>query len=578
MRARKWVGLLASAALLAACGGGGGSETAGPVPALEQSFHLGLVRGDVQTATTIVVTKPFEEAGTVELAGAPGGPFATGALPMTLGPAAKCALIVAFTPPPAAASAMQQGSIPLRFTSAAGGEARMVTLRLDAEIETPSARLGQTHLVLGNAALGETVPCAIAVENTSIVTPVTLTSATLSGGGFSFAAGPAAFPAVVQPGASFLVKMAYAPTADSNDSSLLRVHHSAAPAPLEATLDAGGVPAQVVVDYGTLPLDPVTGESPWLTLDVGPEAVGIFLEAWGSPDAVLDLIGFEGPAGRVYETPDLKGPLDWLSGCPAGVRGFLTVEVPDSARPEVQLAEGGGTYRFRFRDRTVSTPDVTVRATVSQRHNGEVTEGTVDLRVFLANGIWLVDPQNPMADAKLATTLKTVDAALGANGIRIGKITFAPIMDLDLDVLQTEDDRERMLAISSPVTPGARTLNLFLVREMLYGVAAESGASPGSWDSKVTTAGVVVAYDAYGGSTLGVMAAHEISHYLGVFRPGILPAPADAHEMLRHPIVNPGLPEETLSTAATYAQAQGTAASMPPVTTWCGTCKHAPVR
>jgi len=385
-------------------------------------------------------------------------------------------------------------------------------------------------------------------------------------------------PTLVQPGASFAVRMVYKPAADANESSLLRVYNSVAPAPLEATLEAGGVPAQIVVDYGTMAIDPTTGESPWLTLDVGPEAVGILLEVWGSPYATLDLVGFEGPAGRVYETPDLDGPLDWLSGYPAGNRGYLTVEVPDSPKPEVQLVEGGGTYRFRVRDRALASPDITVRATISQRHNGEVTEGTLDLRVFLADGLWLSDPNNPMADPKLSAVLKTVDAILGANGIRLGKITFSPIMEPAFDVLQSPDDTERLVAVSSPLTPGARTLNLFLVREILYGVTAESGASPGSWDSKVSSAGVVVAYDASGGSTVGVMAAHEISHYLGALNPGTLPAAGDAHEMLRHPILNPGLPEELLSTASTYAQVPGTVSSMPPVTTWCGTCAHAPVR
>ena len=48
--------------------------------------------------------------------------------------------------------------------------------------------------------------------------------------------------------------------------------------------------------------------------------------------------------------------------------------------------------------------------------------------------------------------------------------------------------------------------------------------------------------------------------------------------MLRHPILNPGLPEAFLSTASTYAQAQGTVTSMSPVMTWCGTCAQAPVR
>jgi hypothetical protein len=570
--------VLAVSALLVGCGGGGGGTADAPVPELEQAFSLGLVRGDAPTAVSLVVTKPFEGAGTVDLAGAPSGAFGTGALPMAVGSSGKIALVVVFTPPPTYSGALQHGTIPLLFRPAIGGAAYVVTLSLDAEIETPSARLRETRVLLGNAAVGETVPSAVHFENTSLVTPITVSHATVSQGDFLLALDASLMPATVSPGSSFTVPVTYAPKGETNATSLLRVFHSAATDPLEATLEAGGIAPQVVVEYGAVPLDPATGESPWLTLDVAPEGAGILLEVWGSPYSVVDLIGFEGPSGRVYETGSFEGPLEWLSGYPAGGRGFLTVAVPDSSRPEVQLEPGGGMYRFRLRDGTLASADLTVRATISQRHLGGAAEGTVDVRVFLARGLTLADHSDPMSDPKFAAAMKTVDAALGAYGIRLGRITFTQISDVSFDVLASEDDVDRMISICSPEMPDESVLNLYLVVDISYGIAGVAGASPGPWNSRVTCAGVVVAYEASAGATVGVVAAHQISHYLGWHGDGVLPGSAEAEPMLRHPLLNPGLPKETLSSPSASSQIQGTASSMPPASSWCGICTHAPIR
>jgi hypothetical protein len=575
MRARKCVVLAVSVFLLGACGGGGGAP-APAGPELEQSFSLGLVRGDAPTAVSLVVTKPFEEPGTVELLDAPAGAFGTGGLPMALGGSSRFALVVVFTPPSPAAGALQGGTIPLLLRPDSGGAAYRLTLRLDAEIETPSAQLRETRVALGNAAVGETVPCAVRFENTSAVTPITVTRATLTDGDFSLALGASAVPAEVAPGSSFVVPLAYAPRGETNESSLLRVFHSAATDPLEATLEASGMAPQVVVEYGAVPLDPATGESDWLTLDVAAEGAGILLEVWGSPSSLIDLAGFEGPSGKVYDAGTLSGPLDWPSGYPAGTRGFLTVAVPDSARPEVQLEPGGGTYRFRLRDGTLSSTGLTVRATVSQRHRGEAAVGTIDVRVFLAEGLALADRSDPMRDPKLAATMKTLDAALGEHGIRLGRIAFASIPEAGFDVLASEDDVERMIAVCSPGTPDDRMLNLFLVNDISYGIAGVAGASPGPWSSRVTWAGVVVAYDAASGATAGVIAAHQVSHYLGWHGAAVLPGPSDAAPMLGHPLLNAGLPGATLSPVS--PETQVAVSSMPPASSWCGTCSRAPVR
>lgn len=560
MGAARWVVLSVTALSLARCGGGSGAAL--PAPQLEQSFSAGLVRGDAPSAFPIVVTKPFAGAGVVELV-AGDGPFATGALPMALPEADRFTLVVAFSPPPGPPSLGQHGTIDLLFRPAGGGPPVPVTLRLDAEIETPSARLLETRLVLGRAAVGETVPCAIAFENTSAVTPVAVTGAAVDAGDFSLAPDGAALPATVAPGDTYLVRLHYRAAAEADASSILRVFHAASAAPLEAVLEAGGVAAHEVTDFDAVPVDPVTGESPWLTLHVAPEAVGILLEAWGHPG--VELLAFEGPSGRAYD-------LDWDLGLPAGAGGYLTAQVPDSTRPEVQLEPGGGAYRFRLR--SVGADELAARATVTHRHRGEVALGTLDVRVFLATGLAVAS--DPARDPKLSAVLETIDAALGAYGVRLGEISFTAIADVSADVLATPDDTERMIAVCSPELPEARVVNLFLVNDVGYGRTGVAGAAPGPWSSAVPCAGVVAEYDGADAITVGVVAAHEIAHYLGWLGTSVLPAAADALPMLRHPLLRPAAPGDPLPAPA--AQVEARARQMPSAPTWCDRCAHAPDR
>lgn len=581
MRGRVWVVLVGSL-LLVGCGGSGApATTSGNEPETEQSFSLGLLRGDTATTTAIVVVKPFEETGTLELLDIPAGAFAPLAtsLPMTLPVGDRAVVRITFTPPAVSSGGSQEGTVRLLFRPNGPGAAFPVLLHIDAEVERPSARLVQTKLELGGVPMGETVPCGIYVENTSQVTPITVSNVKVGAGDFVVAGDALPLPSVVAPGGTFQVRLAYSPTTETNASSLLRVFHSADIDPLEATLSATGIAPRLFVEYGAVPLDPVTGETGWLTLNLKPEAVGVFLEVWGDPEALIDLAGFEGPSGKVYETEDLAGPLNWLSGLPAGELGFLTLQVPDSAQPDVQLEPGGGTYRFRLRQVGATAQTVSVRATITQRRLTEVHEGTLDLHVFLADGIPLLFPADPLRDTKLLNVLKTVDAILGASGIRLGEISFS-VLEPPFDVLANEDETAGLIAVNSAAPPPELPvhLNLFLVNDISYGITGVAGASPGPWANGMPFSGVVVAYDSGQATAVGVTAAHEIAHYLGALGTAVLPQPDDTHPMLRHPLLRPGLPEKFLSAAGAYEQVAVTANSMPSTSTWCGTCAHAPVR
>jgi len=573
---RKWV-VVSTFALFFGCGGGSAPSTTGLEPEQEQAFSAGLVRGDAPTTLALVVTKPFADSGNVELAEAPAGPFGplAGTLPMPVQSGDRCVLRVTFTPPFAAADSLQQGAIKVLFRPESGA-AFPVTLKLDAQIEKPSARLTETHLQLGNVPVGETVACNIAFENTSQVTPVTLTDATLAAGDFSLAPDALFMPATVAPGSTFLIRLVCAPKSETIASSLLQVFHSAASDPLEATLEASGIAASKVVDFGAVTVDAVAHETGWIYLDVPPEGVGILIEAWGNPFSLIDLAGFEGPSGKVYETDDLAGPLEWLSGYPAGANGLLNVKVPDSARPEVQLEPGGGTYRFKLRNNVAGASALQVRATITERRLGQVSGGTLDLHVFLAADLVIADPTKPMSDQKLGAAIKTIDGILGASGIRLGTVTFS-FLEPPFDFLVDEEDTEALIAVNTATSPEG-ALNLFFVGEISYGITAVAGSSPGTLTGGTPFDGVVVDYNAASGTQLGVTAAHEISHYLGWFGTTVLPQSADGFAMVRHPLLRPGLPESFLSPPGTYQQAQITANSMQPTGDWCGTCTRPSVR
>ncbi|MCK6461620.1 MAG: hypothetical protein L6Q95_17195, partial [Planctomycetes bacterium] len=469
--------LVLFSALLAACGGGGSTAPAPTLEPEQEQFHsLGLVRGDAPTAVTFVVTKPFDEAGTVELLGTADGPFSPPPLPMTVPAAQKFALTVVFTPPPAPPSLEQRGTLPLLLRRASGGAAFPVTLRLDAEIEVPSARLVDTHVQLGRAANGETVPFSVRIENTSAVTPITVSRATLSGGeGFAIFGTPA--PATVAPGATLSLPLVYAPATEGSSAATLLVFHSVSADPFVATLEGAGMLPLVAFDYGFVPLDPVSGDSDWLAFDVGPDGTAIFIEAWGVPDALLDLMTLEGPKGQVA--------VDWLGTHPAGAFGCLNLQVPDYASGDAAPAEGA--YRFRLRDGMATGADIRVRALVSQRRDAEM--GTLDLRVFVAGGLSIPDP---VADPKLATAIGTIDAVLGAEGIRLGEVSFVPL-DPRFDVLHDETERVNMLMVGTAARPEG-ALNLFLVRGIDGGFSA-TAPTPGPRWNGTPFSGVIVDFD-----------------------------------------------------------------------------------
>lgn len=647
--------------------------------------NLGLVRGDQPTVMKVNVAKPFYHEGTFELAEPVTGPFAPaeGTLPAKVPSGHEFPIWLTFTPPAGVATA-QEGIIRLLFQRPGSSIRYPVTLQLRAEVETPSAQILQTQASAGDVIVGETREFGIYIENTSKVTPISVTEVTPPQGDFALAPDAFPVPAPVGPGSRFLVRLLYAPQSMGSSSSTIRVFHSADALPFEATVTGNGVerptarlldtdvPAgnvvvgekvQIGVDFEntslltvvdvtgvTLPdgeftlapdapvlpvavapgatlhipliyapegvwdasavvqvshtanselleatltgtglppriyhdftvsLDWWTGESDWVTVNVPAEAVSIFIEATGEPWSLIDLVEMKGPGDKVYESY-YSGPLDWMSFYPAGGYGYLNVELPNTDAPDVQLVAGGGDYSFRLKD-WYGASTLTVRVTVSLRTAGAVEEGTLDLRIFLADGLGIY--YDPLSDAKLAEVVDTIDAISAMNGIRLGNVSFS-LLDPTFDALDPWWAEYMFETCTVGYPEGA--LNLFLVADMSswWGVLGIAGAAPGPAANGTIYSGVAIDFNAADGITVGATAAHEIGHYLGhldVGNEGWLLMPEEAYPVLRHPLLNPGLPQAFFSPPETTNEAQILDAIdvMPPMDLWCGTCTRPPAR
>jgi hypothetical protein len=445
-------------------------------------------------------------------------------------------------------------------------------------IEDATVRLLQTDVSAGKVVVGEKVQIGVDFENTSALTTVKVTGLTLPGDEFSLAADAPVLPVDVAPGATLHIPLVYAPAGVWDASAVLLVRHSVSAEPLEVTLSGTGLAPQVVTYYDVL-LDTEnwTFESQWQYIDVPAEAVSIFIEATGDSSSLIDLIGLEGQSGTIYENYDMTGPLGWLSNYPAGGRGYLNVALPNSEDAAVQLESGGGTYWFRLRDTAGMTDRLQVRVTVVQRTGGTVEEGTLDLRVFLADGL-AIDPTYAMDDARVADMMKTLDAILGTSGIRLGNISFI-WMDPYYDVLYGEGDTEAMIAQNTAGFP-AGSLNVFLVTHMDYGIASVAGAVPGPTGNGTPFSGIAIDFNETDGITLGAVAAHQVVHYLGAETENVVLEPGEEYPALRHPLLHPSLPPDLLSPpeSTDYAAILETIEAMPPMEDWCGTCTRTPAR
>lgn len=576
-----WGASLCGFLLILGCGGGGSGQAA-PLPESTERHDLGAVRGDAQTTFQLEVVKPLISAATMELLEPPTGPFAPApnALPADTGTGVEATLKVVFSPPVNPSTSTQQGTIRLRFTSADGQVSLVKTLAFTAIIDDVSAGLPLALVEVGKVTVGTAVRFGISVENRSLATPIEVSGASVPPGDFSVAPDAGPFPLIVPPASRRSVTMVFRPSREGASEATVTIPNSASAAPLHATVRGTGIGTERTIYVGFVPVDPVTGESAWVEFNVPPEAVGLYLDASGDPvSSIIDLIGLEGPSVRVYETSAQQGPLDWRANYPAGARGYLNVQLPSTNAPSVQLVPGGGTYRFRVRDSNPVLGGLDVSVRIKQEATGSVTGGTIDLSIFLANSLRIADRNDPLSDPGLGMILKTADVLLGTIGVRIGRIEFT-FLDASFDMIEDPAEIDDLLAQNTSGHPEGR-LNLFFVDGTLPRSMATAGATPGPESNGSRFSGVVVGFYAADTTSVGGMVAHVIGHYLGhvglgVENGGITFTAGEAHAILRHPLVKPGLPAEFLSKPGDpgLSEIQALLAVMPPMLDWCGTCQQ----
>lgn len=484
---------------LAACGGGGAAAPTGPVA----PTALGLVSLTTPSTWMRAFRNPLAVPAGVTQTTAAGSPFVVGAgaLPAAAPAGGDVQLPVVFTP---TSPGHAEGTVALAFTAGAQSGARSETF--SAQVEAVTWAVSPPALDFGAVLPGDAADRSVLLTNQSSLSPVTLTGATL----------PAAvtlpgttFPVVIAPGQSRSFTVRHAPTAPGAFASTLVLGPADLGAGVGVALTGGTANAEEVTDFGAVALSGSPAETATLQVNVPADAISLSLEALGGTSDSLGLGLLTGPGGVVYENASLTGAYLWNTG-----DEIFSATVPNTDQPGVQLVAGGGTYSFRIRRMGGSATSVAVRAIVERRPGGTTSTGTLDLNVWLAQGL-SVSAATAAGDATLQAVLMRIDTILGAQGVHLGAIDYYDVDDATYDYV-TNAEFAGLLRRSAAAT--AQRLNLFFVIEALGGgVVGVAGTIAGPKRNGTGVSGVMSVYQGYSTSTVGLVAAHEIGHFVGLY-------------------------------------------------------------
>jgi len=564
----------------------------------EQAVAFGVARGDAPTTRTIAIQKPLLPEAEVALLDEM-GPFVPvpGQLPGDAPAGSVYELEVTYTPPATAGATPLEGSITLEFR--AGDLVLDVAVDLRTSIEVPDLVLLTKSVAFGKVALGEEAALLIAVENPNEITPIEISAASLGGSAdLSLDLSSVHVPYTVPPGESFRVPVRYRPSAVGPVSGTVTV--TSPLGQLTIQVAGEGIVGEVVLFDDVISLD-ADGESDDILLDVSPEVVSLAFYADTQFGGIADVSYLAGPDGRLYENGSFTGPWFWFAGFPDGFYTALSTVLPNSDDPQGQLVRGGGAYTLRMQDTTNPFGLMYLRITAERRRAGAATKGTLPMNVWLAAGLG-ISPADAPGDLKLQTALKTMDETLGQVHLRLGEVTYHVIDDPYFDDIHYSYHLEELFFYGpayagTPAPMDPYRLNLFFVKSyddpLLLG---EAGGLPGP---KVPFAnpwnGVSVSYTAQTPGPLGLTAAHEACHQLGLLHtisgdglsadliedteicpvygtssacpvegndylmhPFALPngdvlTPGEGLVILRHPLIEPGLPDAYFGTQSPLA-------------------------
>ncbi len=494
---------LALALGVGACGGGGGAPSGSDPGALE----LGLVSSTTATTFPRSFRNPLGTTATVTLApGAAPGPFSVeaGALPAPAPPAGELTLPVVFTPGAgAAAGGRVTGSVSLRFTGEGGVEDVTQTFVVDAEPVVHA--VSPEPLDFGPVAAGSSLELSAELRNLSRLSPVRLSTAALPDPAFALL--EPALPLTLLPGARVTARVRFSAPDDAPRAGALVLGLGEAGGPVRIEVTANSEAREEITDLGVVAFG-AGGDTADLTVTVPADALSLSLEATAGAGTTLGLGLLSGPGGRVYENASSTGAYLWFPSSEV-----FTAPIPNTDRADLQLVPGGGAYTFRIRRLGGGAATARVRAVVERRPGGATSLGTLDLNVWLAAGL-SVDAAAAPADPTLQAVLARIDAILEGQGLGLGAIDYYDVADPAYDFV-TQAEFPALLRLS---TAAARTrLNLFFVREAIGGgVVGVAGTIAGPKLNGTSVSGVMSVFEGFTTNTIGLVAAHELGHFLGL--------------------------------------------------------------
>ncbi|MDF1702272.1 MAG: M12 family metallo-peptidase, partial [Planctomycetota bacterium] len=395
------------------------------------------------------------------------------------------------------------GSITLRYTDTDGSELQTRTFRATAEdvvwsLLTPS-------LDFGSVAVGASADREVRFRNESSLSPVTLRSATFPYGAFDVVSAP--FPLVIQPGAEGVLTIRFAPVEGGifDGAAAIGPNDIGGPISIPLVAQAPGPPSELVTDFGTRFFSGSNTQQ--LSVDVPANALSLTIDALGASGS-YGLGELLGPDDKVYENTALTGDYVWQPGAEA-----FSTTVPNTDRTNVQLVPGGGTYRFRIRRLSGNASSVQVRAIVEVRD--QPTPSLLDLNVWLADGL-TVDAATAPSDTRLQAILSQMDSILGQQSVRIGDVDYYDVSEPAFDDVTSAGEFSQMLRTTSAAA--ATRLNLFFVQTALGGgVVGVSATVSGPKRNGTSISGVMAIYGGFGTNVIGLIAAHELGHFLGLY-------------------------------------------------------------
>ncbi len=308
----------------------------------------------------------------------------------------------------------------------------------------------------------------------------------------------------VAPGAT-AGKMATSP---ANLSTGTTGHASAAAA-------VSGGPKQYIIPLGSVSLSPNVSSGP-ITVNLPASAISFeIVGVAADPTVFVQVSKIVDPSGVVIY--DITSPTDILKYGGAR-RGSFSVLLPNTPT----LAFAPGMWTFYLQSSLVDTTvDVQVIYKTSTTSPGA---GTIDANLFFV-GLPNLSAKSAPTDPNFQTILSTVRSLYSQVGVTLGNLTYIDITGADAARFTVLDgfDLASLLQLSNHPQARKEAVNIFLVYEICYpgcgGVGGIDGSIPATPIRGTGESGLVVQMADFpnGLETLGIVFAHEMGHWLGLF-------------------------------------------------------------